>query len=104
MIELSIDNIPDINNGSCFYCGKVLTEKNISAWIVFNMVNGEQVGVNQCLICCEAHSRMFVGAKKEGDSIAPVKTYEQCLREMETEGITEDILKQIEDAQFETRQ
>ncbi len=75
-----------------------------SAWIAFDIVNGEQAGVNQCLICCEAHSRMFVGAKKEGNSITPVKTYDQCLREMKTEGITEDILKQIEDAQLETKQ
>jgi len=104
MTELSIEQMPDINNENCFYCGKELTNKNKSAWVRFDMVNGEQVGVNVCVVCNEAYDRMLVGAKKTNNGFVPVKTYEQCIKQMRAEGITEGLLKELEEAQLNVSQ
>lgn len=105
MKKLSLEQIPDLNNDKCFECGKKLTPDNKSAWINYAVVDGKQVGVSLCLFCNEAEFRMYRdGGEKIGDEIVPSKTKEQCIKEMREEGITDEILKAMEDAQLEIKQ
>lgn len=105
MKELSLEQIPDLDNDTCFECGKKLTPNNKSAWSNYAIVNGKQVSVSLCLFCNEVEFRMYRGGgEKIGDDIIPSKTKEQCIKEMQEEGITDEILRAMEDGQLEIKQ
>jgi hypothetical protein len=102
MKDLLLDSTEAPKNKNCHVCGTPLNDSNTSLWSV--LIPEHPGSARVCVKCKEISDRMLAGASIIDHKIISLRTKESVIKEIEDEGLTDTILKAMEEKLFKRSQ